>query len=46
MGEFSKRTGDVGEDIVVDFLDLIGWNNPIPKDYNHDGITQRFFGVG
>jgi hypothetical protein len=29
MGEFSKRIGDVGEDIVVDFLALIGWNNPV-----------------
>lgn len=29
MGEFSKRIGEVGEDIVVDFLALIGWNNPV-----------------
>jgi type III restriction enzyme len=26
MGEFSKRIGVIGEDIVVDFLALIGWN--------------------
>lgn len=29
MGEFSKRIGEVGENIVVDFLALIGWNNPV-----------------
>ncbi len=29
MGEFSKRIGDVGENIVVDFLALIGWHNPV-----------------
>ena len=29
MGEFSKRIGDVGEDIVLDFLALIGWINPV-----------------
>ncbi len=29
MGEFSKRIGEVGEDIVADFLALIGWNNPV-----------------
>ncbi|MDX1957405.1 MAG: hypothetical protein SFU98_02475 [Leptospiraceae bacterium] len=26
MGEFSKRIGDIGEEIVVEFLTLIGWN--------------------
>ena len=25
MGEFSKRIGDVGENVVTDFLILIGW---------------------
>lgn len=29
MGEFSKRIGDVGEEIVVDFLALIGWHQPV-----------------
>jgi hypothetical protein len=29
MGEFSKRIGEVGEEIVVDFLSLIGWHRPI-----------------
>ena len=29
MGEFSKRIGEVGEDIVVDFLTLIGWHQPV-----------------
>lgn len=29
MGEFSKRIGDIGEDIVRDFLSLIGWVKPV-----------------
>ncbi len=29
MGEFSKRIGDLGEEIVVNFLELIGWHQPI-----------------
>ncbi len=29
MGEFSKRIGELGEDIVVNFLELIGWQQPI-----------------
>jgi hypothetical protein len=28
MGEFSKRIGEIGEEIVIDFLNLIGWTNP------------------
>lgn len=29
MGEFSKRIGELGEQIVVDFLALIGWHQPV-----------------
>ena len=29
MGEFSKRIGEIGEKIVVDFLALIGWHQPV-----------------
>ncbi len=29
MGEFAKRIGDVGEEIVVDFLALVGWHQPV-----------------
>jgi hypothetical protein len=29
MGEFSKRIGEIGEEIVVEFLALIGWNHPV-----------------
>lgn len=29
MGEFSKRIGEIGEEIVIDFLSLIGWNQPV-----------------
>jgi hypothetical protein len=29
MGEFSKRIGEVGEEIVIDFLSLIGWHQPV-----------------
>ena len=29
MGEFSKRIGEIGEEIVVEFLALIGWYQPV-----------------
>jgi hypothetical protein len=29
MGEFSKRIGEIGENIVVEFLALIGWHQPV-----------------
>jgi hypothetical protein len=29
MGEFSKRIGEIGEEIVVEFLALIGWHQPV-----------------
>lgn len=29
MGEFSKRIGEHGEELVVEFLSLIGWNQPV-----------------
>jgi hypothetical protein len=29
MGEFSKRIGEFGEEIVVHFLALVGWHQPI-----------------
>lgn len=29
MGEFSKRIGEIGEEIVVQFLALIGWYQPV-----------------
>jgi len=29
MGEYSKRVGEVGENVVADFLKLIGWENPL-----------------
>ena len=33
MGEYSKRIGEVGETVVLDFLKLIGWDDP---QRNHD----------
>jgi len=32
MGEYSKRIGEVGEAVVVEFLSLIGWDNPMQND--------------
>jgi hypothetical protein len=29
MGEFSKRIGERGEEIVIEFLSLIGWHKPV-----------------
>jgi hypothetical protein len=40
MGEFSKRIGDVGEDIVIDFLALIGWINPV-KNFDIPSIDPE-----
>lgn len=31
MGEKSKRTGEIGESIVQEFLKIIGWSNVMPK---------------
>jgi len=31
MGEKSKRTGEIGEKIVENFLKVIGWENPMPR---------------
>ncbi len=28
MGEYSKRIGEIGEEIVIEFLKVIGWMNP------------------
>ena len=28
MGEYSKRVGEIGEEVISDFLKLIGWKNP------------------
>jgi hypothetical protein len=28
MGEYSKRIGEIGEEIITDFLKVIGWSNP------------------
>ena len=27
MGEYSKRIGEIGEEIVINFLEIIGWND-------------------
>jgi hypothetical protein len=32
MGEYSKRVGEVGENVVAEFLKLIGWENPLKND--------------
>ena len=32
MGEYSQRVGVVGENVVADFLKLIGWENPLRND--------------
>lgn len=32
MGEYSKRIGDIGENVVAEFLNLIGWKNPMQND--------------
>ena len=41
MGEYSKRIGEVGENVVADFLKLIGWTNPLRND-DIDSIDTNF----
>lgn len=55
MGELAKRIGEVGEKTVVDFLDLIGWENTInnfditcsnsDKHKNPDTESRRTHGI-
>ncbi len=53
MGEFSKRIGEIGEEIVVEFLALIGWHqlvrnfdipsiDPEKHEKNSHGIDAYF----
>ena len=41
MGEYSKRIGEVGENVVADFLSLIGWQNPL-RNEDIDSIDKDF----
>lgn len=43
MGEFSKRIGEIGEEIVVEFLALIGWHNPV-KNFDIPSIDPEKHG--
>jgi len=43
MGEFSKRIGEIGEDIVSEFLSLIGWNEPL-KNFDIPSIDPEKHG--
>ena len=47
MGEWSRRIGEVGEQVVGEFLDLIGWGNsqrnielPCMKRQQHSNGTN------
>lgn len=40
MGEFSKRIGEIGEEIVVDFLALIGWH-PLVRNFDIPSIDPK-----
>lgn len=41
MGEYSKRIGDVGEEVIADFLSLIGWNSPM-RNEDIESIDKEF----
>ncbi len=51
MGEFSKRLGDIGEKVIVDFLKTIGWFDPqrnidiISVDEEHRKKTNGLDGL-
>lgn len=40
MGEFSKRIGEIGEEIVIEFLSLIGWRKPV-KNFDIPSIDPE-----
>lgn len=47
MGEWSRRVGEVGEQVIGEFLDLIGWTNsqraielPCMKGQRHSNATN------
>ncbi len=41
MGEYSKRVGDVGESVVLDFLKLIGWSDP-QRNYDIQSVDEKY----
>ncbi|CAG1020094.1 hypothetical protein DOJK_00085 [Patescibacteria group bacterium] len=43
MGEFSKRIGENGEEIVIKFLALIGWHDPV-RNYDIPSIDPEKHG--
>lgn len=43
MGEYSKRIGEIGEEIVIDFLKIIGWSN-IQRNFDIDSVNQEKHG--
>ena len=53
MGEWSKKIGEYGEDVVEKFLSIIGWNNPakgvqiecLNKNGEHEKEPLHYFPV-
>ena len=41
MGEYSKRIGEVGENIVIDFLKLIGWSDP-QRNFDIPSLDEEY----
>lgn len=41
MGEYSKRVGEVGESVVAEFLELIGWHQPM-RNIDIESIDLEF----
>lgn len=41
MGEYSKRIGEVGENIVTEFLSLIGWKDPL-RNNDIESVDKEF----
>jgi len=42
MGEFSKRIGEIGEEIVTEFMALIGWHQPM-KNFDIPSVDPERF---
>lgn len=43
MGEFSKRIGEIGEDVVNEFLSLIGWT-PLLRNFDIPSVDPQKHG--
>jgi hypothetical protein len=42
VGEWSRRIGEVGEEVIGEFLDLIGWTDPQRAGQTHMNLNAPY----